>query len=165
MAPRFAIAEAVDPRQVAECRALFVEYQQALGVSLCFQDFDAELAGLPGDYAAPRGRLYLARDGDRAAGCVALRPQGARDGELKRLYVRPAYRGTGLGRTLTLRAIDTARAIGYQRLVLDTLPMMGAAQRLYADLGFMDIGPYTHNPVPGARFLALDLAGARATNA
>jgi GNAT superfamily N-acetyltransferase len=159
---RLELLEAVDAAEVAECRALFLEYQRSLGVSLCFQGFDAELAGLPGDYAPPRGRLILARDGARAAGCVALRPQGERDGELKRLYVRPEFRGTGLGRTLALRAIDAARALGYRRLVLDTLPMMVEAQRLYALLGFAEIGPYTHNPVPGARFLALDLAAASA---
>ena len=160
MVARFEIVEAVDVRDVVECRALFVEYQQGLGVSLCFQDFDAELANLPGDYAPPRGRLYLAKHAGGAAGCVALRPKGADDAELKRLYVRSAFRGESLGRVLTLRAIETARSLGYRRLLLDTLPAMAAAQRLYADLGFIDIAPYTHNPVPGVRFLALDLATA-----
>ena len=160
MASRVEILEAVDAASIAECRALFMEYQEGLGVSLCFQDFDTELAQLPGDYASPRGRLYLARDGQRSAGCVALRAQGERDGELKRLYVRPAFRGAGMGRALAMRAIGAARAIGYRRLLLDTLPAMDAAQQLYAALGFREIAPYTHNPVAGARFLALDLAAA-----
>jgi putative acetyltransferase len=130
-------------------------------VSLCFQGFDQELAGLPGDYAPPRGRLYLALAAGRPAGCIALRPLFHRDAEMKRLYVRAGHRGSGLGRTLALRVIDEARALGYEILKLDTLPAMKAAQRLYEDLGFRDTAPYNENPVDGVRFLALDLGQAR----
>jgi ribosomal protein S18 acetylase RimI-like enzyme len=140
------------------CRELFTEYQRGLGVSLCFQGFERELAGLPGDYAPPKGRLYLAYVGGRLAGCVALRPLFHRDAEMKRLYVRPAHRGSGLGRALATRVIEDARAIGYEALKLDTLPGMKAAQRLYAELGFRDTAPYNDNPVENVRFMALDLS-------
>lgn len=153
----FGIAEALDAEAVEACRRLFVEYQQGLGVSLCFQGFEAELASLPGDYARPRGRLLLARIAGEPAGCVALRPLGDGAAEVKRLYVRTAYRGMGIGRTLAECAVDEARALGYRSLKLDTLPAMAEAQRLYAELGFVDTAPYYDNPVPGARFLALDL--------
>src|SRR5688572_11586309 len=153
----FELVEAGAPAEVAACRELFAEYQRGLGVSLCFQGFDQELAGLPGDYSPPRGRLYLALSGGRPAGCIALRPLFHRDAEMKRLYVRGAHRGSGLGRTLALRVIDDARALGYEILKLDTLPAMKAAQRLYEDLGFRDTAPYNDNPVGGVRFLALDL--------
>ena len=158
----FSIAEALDARSVDACRELFREYQQGLGVSLCFQGFDRELAQLPGDYARPRGRLLLARIVGEPAGCVAVRPLGERDAEMKRLYVRPAYRGMGIGRVLAECAIDDARAIGYATLKLDTLPAMGEAQRLYAELGFGDTQPYNDNPVAGVRFLALELRRAGA---
>ena len=153
----FDIGEALDAAALAQCRELFVAYQQGLGVSLCFQQFDRELAALPGDYARPRGRLILARVAGEPAGCVALRP--LRDGvaEMKRLYVRPACRGMGLGRTLAECVIDEARALGYDTLKLDTLPSMDDAQRLYAELGFADTPPYNDNPVEGVRFLALAL--------
>ena len=154
----FDIAEALDAAGVAACRELFVEYQQRLGVSLCFQGFDRELATLPGDYARPRGRLLLARIAGEPAGCVALRPLGEREAEMKRLFVRPAYRGMGIGRTLAECAIDEARALGYATLRLDTLPEMREAQALYAELGFADTPPYNDNPVAGVRFMALDLA-------
>ena len=153
----FAVAEALDERSIGDCRQLFVEYQRGLGVSLCFQGFDAELAGLPGDYAPPRGRLWLARKAGKPAGCVALRPLFHRDAEMKRLYVRPAHRGSGLGRILAELAIAEARALGYETLKLDTLPAMHAAQNLYAKLGFRDTAPYNENPVGGVRFLARDL--------
>ena len=155
---RFVLVEASSPEQVRSCRELFVEYQRGLGVSLCFQGFDAEVANLPGDYATPRGRLYLAIAGGKPAGCAALRPLFHRDAEMKRLYVRPAHRGSGLGRTLALRIVEDARALGYVSLKLDTLPAMKAAQRLYPDLGFRDTAPYNENPVTGVRFMALDLA-------
>ena len=154
----FGIAEALDQEAVEACRRLFVEYQEGLGVSLCFQGFDRELASLPGDYARPRGRLLLARISGEPAGCVALRPLADGAAEMKRLYVRAAYRGMGLGRTLAECVIDEARSLGYRTLKLDTLPMMGEAQRLYAELGFADTAPYNDNPVHGVRFLALDLA-------
>jgi putative acetyltransferase len=153
----FELRQATSPEDVATCRELFLEYQRGLGVSLCFQGFDAELAALPGDYAPPRGRLVLALAGGRPAGCVALRPLFHRDAEMKRLFVRPKHRGAGLGRVLADHVIAEARALGYETLKLDTLPQMKAAQRMYEKLGFRDTAPYNDNPVGGVRFLALDL--------
>ena len=160
----FAIAEALDADAVEACRRLFVEYQEGLGVSLCFQGFDRELASLPGEYARPRGRLLLARISGEPAGCVALRPLEDGAGEMKRLYVRDSFRGMGLGRTLAECVIDEARALGYPTLKLDTLPAMKQAQGLYAELGFVDTAPYNDNPVDGVRFLALDLGARRASS-
>jgi ribosomal protein S18 acetylase RimI-like enzyme len=145
------------PEDLPLVRALFREYADGLGVDLCFQDFDAELAGLPGRYAPPPGRLMLAWDGAQAVGCVALRPVDADTCEMKRLYVRPGARGGQLGRRLAERICDEARAAGYRRICLDTLPEMAAAIRLYASLGFEPVEPYVHNPVPGALFLGRDL--------
>jgi putative acetyltransferase len=156
-ATSFELAAAASAVEVAACRELFLEYQRGLGVSLCFQGFDAELAALPGDYAPPRGRLVLALHAGRPAGCVALRPLFHRDGEMKRLYVRPSHRGSGLGWMLATYVIEEARALGYETLKLDTLPQMQAAQRMYEKLGFRDTAPYNDNPVSGVRFLALDL--------
>ena len=138
-------------------RELFREYQNSLGIGLCFQNFENELAALPGKYAAPDGRLYLAFDGNQAVGCAGLRK--IEDGvcELKRLYVRTAYRGRGVGRHLALEVLQDARKIGYSRLRLDTLPSMRRAQELYRSLGFKPIPPYTNNPLEGAQFLELDL--------
>ncbi|MFZ0431607.1 MAG: GNAT family N-acetyltransferase [Candidatus Acidiferrales bacterium] len=145
------------PRLVAEARALFMEYASGLGVDLCFQSFDEELAALPGEYKPPQGALFLARWESDLAGCVALRKIDGEAGEMKRLYVRPAFRGKMIGRALALAAIEAARTIGYQRLLLDTLPAMIEAQSLYTALGFREIQPYRHNPVPGSRFLELAL--------
>jgi len=142
---------------IAACRELFVEYEKAIGVSLCFQDFSAEVAGLPGDYRAPGGGLWIASVSDALAGCVALRALGEHEAEMKRLYVRSAYRGLGLGRQLALLAIDTARSLGYRTLKLDTLPSMAQAQRLYAELGFVDTAPYNDNPVAKVRFMKIEL--------
>jgi len=151
------IDQATQPDDIAITRELLREYERVLGVDLCFQGFAQELANLPGDYAPPRGTLLLARDGDAVAGCIALRPVDDRDCEMKRLYVRDAFRAAGLGRRLVERLIAAARAIGYRRVVLDTLPTMVSAQRLYESLGFSEIAPYRHNPIAGTRFLGLDL--------
>ena len=127
--------------QLAQVRELFLEYGQSLSFHICFDDFQRELATLPGDYAPPDGRLFLARCDGQPAGCVALRKLADDAGELKRLYVRPAFRGRGLGRALALRVIEEAREIGYARLQLDTLPSMTAARALYASLGFRSPQP------------------------
>ena len=153
------ICDATLPGQVAEIRVLFREYAASLDVDLGFQGFEEELAGLPGAYARPGGRLLLATAGDEAAGCVAIRPLDGGIAELKRLYVRPRFRGSGLGRRLAERAIAEARAAGYRRIRLDTLPAMAGARRLYGDMGFVEIPAYRHNPVPGSAFLELHLAG------
>jgi GNAT superfamily N-acetyltransferase len=141
----------------AVARPLFAEYADSLGFDLGFQGFEQELAGLPGDYAPPRGALLLARVRGDPAGCVALRPLDEATAELKRLYVRPPHRGLGLGRLLTEAAIARARELGYRALRLDTTPEMAAAHELYRTLGFHEIAPYRHNPVPGTRYLELEL--------
>ena len=138
-------------------RGLFNEYAGGLGVDLCFQDFDRELASLPGDYAPPAGRLLLAWEDEQAVGCGALRKLDAGACEMKRLYVRTAARGKGLGRRMAEALIGEARLIGYDRMRLDTLPSMGEAITLYRSLGFVPIAPYRKNPVPGALFLELAL--------
>lgn len=130
-------------------RALFREYQQFLGVDLCFQGFEEELATLPGRYAPPSGRLLLALDGLDAAGCVALRPLDDGVCEMKRLFVRPAYRGRGLGRLLAVRVVNEASALGYAVMRLDTLEGLDSAMRIYGSLGFRRRAPYYANPLPG----------------
>jgi putative acetyltransferase len=152
-----AIEDAHAAPSLDEVRALFVEYAGSLDVDLCFQDFDAELAGLPGAYAPPGGRLLLARVDGRPAGCVAVRGLEPGACEMKRLYVRDGFRGLRLGRHLAERAIREARDAGYGTMRLDTLATMAAARALYASLGFRPIPPYRHNPVPGTAYLALDL--------
>ena len=142
---------------VAEIRTLFEEYAASVGFSLCFQGFDRELAELPGRYAAPSGCMLLARDGNVSAGCVALRGLGEGICEMKRLYVRPAYQGTGLGRRLVEVLIGEARSLGYASMKLDTVPSMKAAIALYESLGFRNTAPYTENPIEGARYLELRL--------
>ena len=142
-------------------REIFQEYADGLGIDLCFQQFDAELAGLPGEYQEPRGGLLMARVGGELAGCCALRPLDNADypnaAEMKRLYVRKAFRGFGLGRQLSEAILDTARRAGYACVLLDTLSEMDAARSLYEDLGFIEIAPYYHNPISGAHYLKVDL--------
>ena len=145
------------PDEVAIVRVLFEEYAAGLGIDLDFQGFEAELAGLPGKYAPPAGRLLLANAGPEIAGCIGLRPLAGDTCEMKRLYLRPAFRGQGLARLLVAALLAEARAAGYRRICLDTLPTMRDAVKLYESLGFRDIAPYCHNPVPGARFLGLEL--------
>jgi ribosomal protein S18 acetylase RimI-like enzyme len=142
---------------VAAARLLLEEYQASLGFSLCFQNFDAELAGLPGAYAPPEGRLLLAFASGGPAGCIALRKIADDICEMKRLWVRPAFRGTGLGRRLAESLLGEARTIGYRRIRLDTLPSMGRAQALYVSLGFRDIPPYNDHPIEGTRFMEAPL--------
>lgn len=143
--------------QVEEARRLFEEYEEATGVDLCFQNFAEELASLPGGYAPPSGRLILGYVDDDAAGCIALRRLEEGVCEMKRLYVRPAFRGTGLGRKLAEAAIGEAVEIGYERMRLDTLPQMSAAIAMYRTLGFREIEPYRFNPVGGSLFMELSL--------
>ncbi|MEZ5853873.1 MAG: GNAT family N-acetyltransferase [Hyphomicrobiaceae bacterium] len=145
------------PEEAGKVRRLFRAYQGSLSIDLGFQDFEAEVAALPAAYAPPAGRLLLAMLDGAAVGCIALRQQDGETGEIKRLYVMPAGRGHGLGRRLVAALVSEARAIGYQRLCLDTLPEMGHAQALYQQMGFAPVAPYTFNPVPGARYLGVTL--------
>ena len=148
--------QAESAEHVTCARELFEEYAAALGISLCFQNFDQELAELPGAYAPPDGRLLFALHGNKIAGCIALRKIGDEACEMKRLYVRPEFRGRQIGRALVERLIREAREIGYMRMRLDTLPAkMDEAIALYRSLGFREIEPYYHNPVAGALFMEL----------
>jgi ribosomal protein S18 acetylase RimI-like enzyme len=149
---------ATNPQEIALARQLFEEYASWLEISLCFQNFDQELENLPGDYAPPHGRLLLALEGDQLAGCIALRRLADRACEMKRLYVRPAFRGLGLGRTLVTAILEAAKEIGYERMQLDTLPgKMDQALAMYRRFGFREIQPYYENPVEGATFMELSL--------
>ncbi len=149
------------PQELDATRDIFREYARDLGVDLCFQQFDQELASLPGDYAAPRGALLLAKVDGQIAGCCALRPLDNADYpnacEMKRLYVRKDFRAMGLGRELAEAALAAARQAGYSCVLLDTLDDMEAARALYHDLGFQEIPPYYHNPIPGAHYLKAEL--------
>lgn len=163
------LEQASSGEQIALTRELFLEYAEALSVDLCFQDFTHELQTLPGKYAPPAGRLFLAYYNDtgsseRLAGCGALRPFSSDICEMKRLYVRPEFRGRGAGRALTLALITAAREIGYHSLRLDTLPEMREAQELYRALGFRQISAYCSNPVEGVRYLELDLSASLLSN-
>jgi putative acetyltransferase len=149
---------AQSPDDIEHARQLFKEYAAWLEIDLCFQNFEKELAELPGEYAPPDGRLCLAIKDTRIAGCVALRKIGEGICEIKRLFVRPEFRGQGLGRQLAEAMIREAKKLGYAWMRLDTLPpKMNDAIALYRTLGFQEIGPYYHNPVPGAKFMELSL--------
>jgi len=151
-------AQTESPEQIAQARELFLEYAQSLGFSLCFQNFDKELAEIPGDYAPPAGRLLLAECKGEVAGCVALHKLDPSICEMKRLYLRPGFRGHGLGRVLAERIIAEARQIGYQRMRLDTVePVMKDAVAMYRKLGFREIAPYCANPMAGAIYMELEL--------
>lgn len=160
-AVEFRLLQANTPELLQLARELFVEYAQSLPVDLCFQNFDAELAALPGEYVPPGGALLLAFADDALAGCGALRPLADADHanacEMKRLFVRRAFRRFGLGRVLAQALIDHARAAGYSSTLLDTLDEMESARALYANLGFQEVAPYYFNPIPGAHYLKLQL--------
>jgi ribosomal protein S18 acetylase RimI-like enzyme len=152
------ICQAESDSHIESIRTLFLEYAQSLGFSLCFQSFDQELAGLPGDYARPEGRLLLASVEGAPAGCVALHKLSAEICEMKRLYVRPQFRGKDLGKILAERVMAEARQTGYKQLRLDTVePMMRTAVAMYRNLGFREIAPYRANPIEGALYMELQL--------
>ena len=151
------LVSAHDPDHREQVRELFKEYAASLETDLCFQNFEHELAELPGDYAPPAGRLLMAMDDRKPAGCVALRKIEGTTCEMKRLYVRPAFRGKGVGKSLVNAILSEARAAGYERMRLDTLPEMKEAITLYQSLGFLPTKAYRYNPVPGALFLELNL--------
>ncbi len=151
------IVQAATLDEIETARFLFREYAAWLAIDLSFQNFDAEVATLPGDYAPPDGRLLLSASGNETAGCVALRRFDERSCEMKRMWVRPKFRGRGLGRLLAEKVIAEARKIGYSRMVLDSLPSLGNALALYRSLGFRGITPYRYNPDPNAVFMQLRL--------
>jgi ribosomal protein S18 acetylase RimI-like enzyme len=161
VAPDIQLVTPETPEQFDATRAIFREYASGLGVDLCFQGFEGELAGLPGEYAAPRGCLQLARVNGEVAACGAFRPitdvDYANACEMKRLYVRPAFRGLGLGRLMAQALMDQALRAGYSVMLLDTLDDMEAARGLYTALGFEEIPPYYFNPIPGAHYLKAQL--------
>jgi ribosomal protein S18 acetylase RimI-like enzyme len=155
------ILNAVSEDHVNHIRTLFAEYSKSLKVDLCFQNFDSELRNLPGEYAEPRGSLFLALVNNAPAGCCALKPFDTSDYanacEMKRLYVHPEHRRLGIGRGLTESTLDAARLKGYSSVLLDTLDEMESARALYAEIGFFEIPPYYYNPIPGAHYLRVEL--------
>ena len=157
-----AIREANDSADIAKARELFLEYRRGLGVDLCFQHFDEELAALPGRYARPTGRILLAIDGESILGVAAFRALGGGDCEMKRLYVRSAGRGLGIGRLLTTTLIAEARLAGYRRMLLDTLPGMTEAQSLYRSIGFTETAAYCENPIGGTLYMDFELLSRQA---
>lgn len=154
------ISQVSTRQDVEDAKSLFLEYAESLSFDLCFQSFDEELESLPGQYAPPKGGLWLGRDlGGALAGCVGLRPIVATDAEMKRLYVRPGFRGRALGRRLAETAVALAQDTGYTALRLDTISgSMQAAECMYRDMGFVETALYYDNPVPGATFYALQLS-------
>lgn len=155
---KFSITQSESPAQIEQARELFLEYAKSLGFSLCFQNFDKELSELPGDYAPPEGRLLLAEFEGKLAGCVALHKLEPLICEMKRLYLRPNFRGKGLGRVLAETIIAEARKMGYKRMRLDTVePVMKDAVAMYRKLGFAEIAPYRPNPMPGTLYMELKL--------
>ncbi len=156
------LIQVTTPEQIEIARELFLEYAASLNIDLCFQNFEQEVADLPGKYALADGRLLLAMYGDQIAGCVALRAMSDGACEMKRLYLRPAFRGQGLGRKLVDAIIEAANEMGYERMRLDTLPgKMDQAIALYRSLGFKEIEPYYDNPVAGAVFMEIELSAQR----
>lgn len=154
----FVLRQAESSQEIGIARSLFLEYARSLNFSLCFQSFEQELAELPGDYAPPGGRLFLATHESQIAGCVALRRLESAICEMKRLYVRPNFRGQGAGRVLAEGLIAAARAIGYKCMRLDTVePAMRTAVAMYQTLGFREIAPYCPNPLAGALYMELSL--------
>jgi putative acetyltransferase len=152
------LIQAETPAQIAQARELFLEYAQSLGFSLCFQNFDDELANLPGGYAPPSGRLLLAEIEGQFVACIALHRLDGEICEMKRLYLRPQFRGKGLGRAVADRIIAEARQIGYKRMRLDTVgPVMKDAVAMYRKMGFQEIAPYRANPMPGTLYMELEL--------
>jgi len=152
------LKQAESASEIGQVRELFLEYAQSLGFSLCFQNFDEELASLPGDYSPPEGRLLLAHVKGELAGCVALHKLQPEICEMKRLYLRPQFRGKGLGRVLANNVIAEAQSIGYKSMRLDTVePVMNDAVELYRKLGFREIAPYRVNPMPGTLYMELKL--------
>lgn len=151
------VREATFPADLAVVHSLFQEYADGLTINLDFQGFADELAGLPGRYARPTGGVWLAEVGGEVAGCVALRPLGEGQCEIKRLFVRPGFRGLHVGRRLAEQVLTAATFAGYRRVLLDTLPSMAGAITLYRSLGFSEVPAYCHNPVPGALFLGREL--------
>ena len=156
--PRLTMTQVASPAQIEQARELFLEYAHSLGFSLCFQSFDQELAGLPGDYAPPGGRLLLARYRSQLAGCVALHRLEPGICEMKRLYLRAQFRGRGLGRVLAETVIAEARGMGCRKMRLDTVePVMPNAVAMYRRLGFKEIEPYRVNPIAGALYMELEM--------
>ena len=155
--PNVAVRKPRDAGEIAAVKALFLAYAQSLNFSLCFQDFDAEMAGFPGKYAPPTGALLLALVDGAPAGAVGLRDLGDSICEMKRLFVQPQYRALKLGRKLAEAIVAEARALGYGRIRLDTLPTMQSAQQLYRAMGFLEIAPYYDNPIEGAKYMELVL--------
>ncbi len=152
------ISAAHQEPELSDIRVLFREYAESLGFHLCFQDFDREMAELPGNYAPPPGRILIAKWSGAVAGCVAMKQLGDGICEMKRFYVRPDFRGKGIGEALAKAIIAAGRDAGYARMRLDTVPSMQSAIRIYEALGFRDTDPYVFNPIPGVRYLELVFA-------